>query len=302
MSPVPAVGVVGALPSGDELGRVVLSWLSTHGLAIVVIVLAALVLRALARHLIRRLTTWMTDHAHESTADGRRADLRRRQRVLTLTSLLRSASSVVIWTVAALMVCDQLGLPLAPLLASAGIGGLAIGFGAQSLVKDVISGVMLMIEDQFGVGDWVDLGEASGEVEEVTLRVTRLRSADGVVWYIRNGEILRVGNTSQGTPVATIDVQVAARADSRTVSEVLTTAVQEYAASPEGDRQLLGVPTVAGIQEVRGGAMTVRIFADCAAGEQYAAARGLRAAAKRALDAAGVPAPPVRDWDHEPPR
>ena len=158
--------------------------------------------------------------------------------MLTLTSLLRSTSSVVIWTVAALMVCDQLGLPLAPLLASAGIGGLAIGFGAQSLVKDVISGVMLMIEDQFGVGDWVDLGEASGEVEEITLRVTRLRSADGVVWYIRNGEILRVGNTSQGTPVATIDVQVAARADSRTVVEVLTGAMEELAASPEGDRHL----------------------------------------------------------------
>lgn len=285
----------------EALWETVASWLGTHGLAIVAIVVAALALRALARHLIRRLTTWMTDHAHESTLDGRQADLRRRQRVLTLTSLLRSTSSVVIWTVAALMVCDQLGLPLAPLLASAGIGGLAIGFGAQSLVKDVISGVMLMIEDQFGVGDWVDLGEASGEVEEVTLRVTRLRSADGVVWYIRNGEILRVGNTSQGTPVATVDVQVAARADSRTVVEVLTGAMEELAASPEGDRQLLGVPSVAGIQEVRDGAMTVRIFADCVPSEQYAAARLIRAEAKRALDAAGVPGPPVRDWGHDQP-
>ena len=285
----------------EALWETVASWLGTHGLAIAAIVVAALALRALARHLIRRLTTWMTDHAHESTQDDHRADLRRRQRVLTLTSLLRSTSSVVIWTVAALMVCDQLGLPLAPLLASAGIGGLAIGFGAQSLVKDVISGVMLMIEDQFGVGDWVDLGEASGEVEEVTLRVTRLRSADGVVWYIRNGEILRVGNTSQGTPVATIDVQVAARADSRTVVEVLTGAMEELAASPEGDQQLLGVPSVAGIQEVRNGAMTVRIFADCVPGEQYAAARVIRAEAKRALDAAGIPGPPVRDWGHDQP-
>lgn len=285
----------------EALWETVASWLGTHGLAIAAIVVAALALRALARHLIRRLTTWMTDHAHESTLDGPRADLRRRQRVLTLTSLLRSTSSVVIWTVAALMVCDQLGLPLAPLLASAGIGGLAIGFGAQSLVKDVISGVMLMIEDQFGVGDWVDLGEASGEVEEVTLRVTRLRSADGVVWYIRNGEILRVGNTSQGTPVATIDVQVAARADSRTVVEVLTAAMEELAASPEGDRHLLGVPSVAGIQEVRNGAMTMRIFADCVPGEHYAAARLIRAEAKRALDAAGVPGPPVRDWGHDQP-
>ena len=108
---------------------------------------------------------------------------------------------------------------------------------------------------------------ASGEVEEVTLRVTRLRSADGVVWYIRNGEILRVGNTSQGTPVATIDVQVAARADSRTVVEVLTAAMEELAASPEGDRHLLGVPSVAGIQEVRNGAMTCLLYTSDAADE-----------------------------------
>lgn len=283
----------------DAISPAVLDWLGSHGLAIVAIVVGALLLRSLARHLIRRLTSWMTDHARESTSDGRVADRRRRQRVLTLTSLLRSASSVVIWTVAVLMVCDQLGLPLAPLLASAGIGGLAIGFGAQSLVKDVISGVMLMIEDQFGVGDWVDLGEASGEVEEVTLRVTRLRSADGVVWYIRNGEILRVGNTSQGTPVATVDVQVGARADSRAVMQVLEQAMEELAASPSGSQQLTGVPNVAGIQEVRGGAMTVRIFADCAPGQQYAAARDIRATAKAALDAAGIPGPPVRDWGHE---
>lgn len=286
-------------PGWEDITRVVGAWLATHGLAVVLIVVVALLLRSVARRLIGRLTSWMTDRSRQGRPDGHAADLRRRQRVLTLTSLLRSASSVVIWTVAALMVCDQLGLPLGPLLASAGIGGLAIGFGAQSLVKDVISGVMLMVEDQFGVGDWVDLGEASGEVEEVTLRVTRLRSADGVVWYIRNGEILRVGNTTQGSPVATIDVQVGARADSRQVMDVLTTAMEELAASEAGQATLLRAPAVAGIQEVSNGAMTVRVFADCVAGQQYAAARDVRAAAKVALDTAGVPGPPVRDWGHE---
>ncbi|WP_462418016.1 mechanosensitive ion channel family protein [Kytococcus sp. Marseille-QA3725] len=285
-------------PTREEVGQSVLGWLGDNGLSIVLIVLTALVLRWVARHLIRRLTTWMEEQARTAPR-GRASDLRRRQRALTLTSLLRSASSVVIWTVAALMVADQLGLPLGPLLASAGIGGLAIGFGAQSLVKDVISGVMLMVEDQFGVGDWVDLGEASGEVEEVRLRVTRIRSADGVIWYIRNGEILRVGNTSQGSPVATVDVHVGARADSRRVCELLEAALEELTASEVGQRELLRTPTVAGVQEVSNGTMTVRVFADCVPGQQYAAARDIRAAAKQALDAAGVPGPPVRDWSHE---
>ncbi|SNC71627.1 small conductance mechanosensitive channel [Kytococcus aerolatus] len=294
----PAVGLLPALdPRVQAVGDRVGSWLLGHGLAIVLIVVGALVLRALARRLIARLTRWMVD---EHGAGGPLGRERRRQRALALSSLLRSVASVTIATVAILMLADQVGLPLAPLLASAGIGGLAIGFGAQSLVKDVISGVMLMVEDQYGVGDWVDLGEAAGEVEEVTLRVTRLRAADGVVWYIRNGEILRVGNTSQGAPVVTVDVPVAYSADPGRVIDLLTEAMvglRERSAGTFRDG-----PTVAGLQDVRDGMFTVRVLADCVPGQQYAAAREIRQAAKAALDAAGVPGPPVRDWGHEPPR
>ena len=124
---------------------------------------------------------------------------RRRQRTETLGTVLRSLVTATVFSVAFVMILDELAIPIAPLLASAGVAGVALGFGAQSLVKDFISGVFMLVEDQYGVGDVIDTGEAIGTVEDVTLRVTRLRDGNGVVWYVRNGEIVRVGNRSQGS-------------------------------------------------------------------------------------------------------
>ena len=135
---------------------------------------------------------------------------RQRQRVETLGSILRSLATVVIVIIAVLMIGEELGLNMAPVLASAGVGGVALGFGAQSLVKDFLSGMFMLAEDQYGVGDFIDTGEAVGTVEEVTLRVTRLRDAQGVIWYVRNGEIVRVANKSQGWSTAMVDIPVSA--------------------------------------------------------------------------------------------
>ena len=106
------------------------------------------------------------------------------------------------------MMLSELGVNVAPIIASAGILGIALGFGAQSLVKDFLSGIFMIFEDQYGVGDVVDLGEAIGTVEAVSLRVTRLRDVNGTVWYVRNGEILRVGNMSQNWARTVLDVGV----------------------------------------------------------------------------------------------
>ena len=134
---------------------------------------------------------------------------RHRQRTLTMGSLLRSiVTFVVVTLITVLTVMAIVGIPLGPLLASAGVGGVALGFGAQSLVKDFLSGIFMILEDQYGVGDVIDTGEAIGTVEEVTLRVTRLRDASGVIWYVRNGEIIRVGNKSQGWSTAIVDMPV----------------------------------------------------------------------------------------------
>ena len=136
---------------------------------------------------------------------------RRSQRGRTIGSLLRSVSSFLIYGIAFVMVLAEFGVDVAPILASAGVLGLAIGFGAQNLVRDFLSGIFMMLEDQYGVGDTVDLGEVTGDVEAVGLRITTIRDIAGTVWYVRNGEILRVGNFSKGFAIAVVDVPLAVK-------------------------------------------------------------------------------------------
>lgn len=144
--------------------------------------------------------------AGEMLADlGPLATSRRRERALTMGSVLKSIATGVITVVTFITILAEVGVDVAPLLTGAGIVGVALGFGAQNFVKDFISGVFMILEDQFGVGDTIDTGLASGTVEAVGLRVTRLRADDGTVWYVRNGEVLRVGNQSQGEPTREVD-------------------------------------------------------------------------------------------------
>ena len=191
------------------------------------------------------------------------------------------------------MVMAQAGLELGPLLASAGVGGVAIGFGAQSLVKDFLSGIFMIFEDQYGVGDVVDTGEAIGTVEEVTLRVTRLRDFDGVVWYVRNGEIVRIGNRSQGYGAAWIDMPVSYRNDMSEVLSVLRQVCEDFAADEEWKSKLIEPPTVLGVDSITGQTVTVKILAKCLAGEQFGVQRELRARIKAAFDQHDIQAPPL---------
>jgi len=187
-------------------------WLLAKPAAMLAIIVLAVLMRAVLHRIIRRLA----HRAAEGTVPGVLAkgaghkllegspllSERRKQRAETMSSVLRSVTTGVIISVALLMMLDVVGLPIGPLLASAGIVGVAVGFGAQTLVKDFLSGIFLILEDQFGVGDLVDTGLGTvGTIEAVGLRVTRLRDGSGVVWYVRNGEILRVGNHSQGEAV-----------------------------------------------------------------------------------------------------
>lgn len=277
-------------------------------LQVVLVVVGAVVLRWLAHRALRRMVegTLARAEAHRSGLDAAvprtGADQeRRRQRTLTMGTLLRSTSTLVIVAVAVLTVMALVGLPLGPLLASAGVGGVALGFGAQSLVKDFLSGIFMIVEDQYGVGDVIDTGEAVGTVEEVTLRVTRLRDASGVVWFIRNGEIVRIGNKSLGWSLATVDVPVAYDEDPARVIEVLEQVVTAVHGEEPWSASLLDVPTVAGVESVTGGTMTLRIFARTLPGEQWALQRELRERAKQALDAAGVRGPRLEPGGYGPP-
>ena len=181
------------------------TWLIGKPLSILAIILGAVLVRWVASKAIDRVTR----RAENTPLPGNKHGFNRRaQRAKSLGSLLKSVTTTVVFGIAFVMVLSELGLNVAPILASAGVLGLAIGFGAQNLVKDFLSGVMMMIEDQYGVGDEVDLGEAIGTVEHVALRVTRVRDVDGTVWYVRNGEILRVGNASQNWARTVLDVNV----------------------------------------------------------------------------------------------
>jgi moderate conductance mechanosensitive channel len=218
---------------------------------------------------------------------------RQRQRMATMAAILRSVSTIVIFTVALLTVMQEVGLPLAPLLTSAGVGGVAIAFGAQSLVKDFLSGIFMIVEDQYGVGDVVDTGEVIGTVEDVTLRITRVRDFNGVVWYVRNGEIIRIGNRSQGWSTALVDIPVPYDEDLDKVMPIIRDVVHALHADPAWAGRLLEEPVVAGVESMAGGVLTMRIVAKCAPNESVPAAREIRERVKLALDRAGMRAPQV---------
>ena len=213
---------------------------------------------------------------------------RREQRARTMASALRSITTVTVVAVAVLMVLPLYGFSVAALLTSAGILGVALGFGAQTLVKDFLSGMFMIAEDQYGVGDVVDLGRATGVVEAVGLRVTRLRDVDGTVWYIRNGEVLRVGNHSQGWSRAVLDVGVSYGENVGRVQELLLDVARGVREEPDYAPVILEDPEVWGIESVSAEGVVVRLVVKTQPLRQWDVARVLRLRIKERFDAEGV--------------
>jgi small conductance mechanosensitive channel len=228
-----------------------------------------------------------------TSAGSPSASVRRTQRAKTIGSVLRSVSSAVVLAIAAIMIMAEFNIALAPVLASAGIVGVAVGFGAQNLVRDFLSGMFMLLEDQYGVGDIVDLGEAGGVVEAVGLRITTLRDVNGTVWYVRNGEILRVGNKSQGFAVAVVDVPVAHSADVTTATDLLSRVAAERVALPDIAEDVLEPPEVLGIERVGPEGVTLRLTVRVNPGRQFAVQRALNGAITDAFDDNGVPRPGI---------
>jgi small conductance mechanosensitive channel len=233
-----------------------------------------------------------------AAAEAERAlvDERRKQRVRALGSILRSVASITIFSIASVVILGDLGINLAPLLASAGVVGIAIGFGAQSMVRDYLAGIFMLVEDQYGVGDVISIGDATGTVENVTLRVTRLRDVSGIVWHIRNGAIEQVGNESQGWARAVVDYPVPYEADLGAIRSLLSEAAQALWDEPDWRMVLLDPPEVWGAQEISSDEVTMRIVAKTAPLRQWEVERELRARVKAALATAGIhPAPSEAD-------
>ena len=217
---------------------------------------------------------------------------RRVQRAKTLGTLLKSITSGVIVAIVLTMMLSEIGLNIGPIIASAGIVGVALGFGSQTLVKDFLSGIFLLFEDQYGVGDVVDMGEGlSGTVEGVSLRVTRLRDTNGTVWYVRNGELYRVGNMSQNWARAVLDVQVSAREDIARVRRVLADVIHEVWQDDDFNGVIIEEPEIWGIEAITPDAITLRVALKTAPMEQWRVARVLRARIKARFDHEGIQAP-----------
>ena len=232
--------------------------------------------------------------AAAAQAERTLTDERRKQRVRALGSVLRSAASVTIFSIAGLTILGDLGINLAPLLASAGVVGIAIGFGAQNLVRDYLSGIFMLVEDQYGVGDVITVGDATGTVETVTLRITRLRSVNGIVWHIRNGAIEKVGNESQGWARAVLDFPVPYTADLVTIRALLADAAEGMWNEPVWRTVMIEKPEVWGAQQVDmtpPPTVTMRVVVKTAPLRQWEVEREMRARVKAALDAAGIRPP-----------
>lgn len=271
------------------------SLLLNNGLKIIGIILVCV----LVRKFIARTINKVVRHAAQ-VAEGRAGRMlegsglvateRARQRTQAIGSVLRSVSSTVIFSVGTLMVISVLQISITPLLASVSAVGVAVGLGAKDVITDFLAGITMIFEDQYGVGDVIDTGLASGTVIEVGLRVTKLRDVDGQIWYVRNGSIARVGNKSQGWGRAVVDVPVGYGADLGRVQEVLSVMAEEMYADKEWRPKFLDEqpPQVLGIENLDGGAVVIRVQARTAPQKNFEVTRELRHRIKLALDSAGI--------------
>jgi small conductance mechanosensitive channel len=294
--------VYDATGENETVARVV-DWVIGRPLLILVTLAVAWIGSRLARRWIRRAVRHVVVEEEGGVRALRRLrivpddlaadaeDPRREIRATAIGAVLGSAATAAIWATAALSILDTLGLNLGPLLASAGIAGIAIGFGAQSLVKDWLAGIFILLEDQYGIGDVVDVGEASGVVEAFTLRVTVLRGPDGTVWHVPNGQIVRVGNRSQLWSVAVLDVAVAYDTDLDLARRLMLEAAEQVCADARWAPVVLEPPELLGVEQVDASGITLRLNVKTTPGAQWGLQRALRQGVKEAFDRGGVLGP-----------
>ena len=281
--------------TGNEGLAAVAGWLSEKPLKIMAILAVAWLVNRLLRRIISHTGERMVDNA-DRFGDFMPSRLRTggsgrsEARAATLSSISRSIATAVVATVAIAWILSVLGVSLAALFASAGVVGVALGFGAQNLVRDVLAGWFILVEDRYGVGDTIDAGAPSvGVVERVTLRSTRLRDVNGTVWHVANGEIIRVGNKSQNWSRAVVDVVVSPSADIDRACEVLGEVGEQMASDPDWTDRLTSEPDVFGVHLMDPSGVTLRVVCDTEPASQFPVEREYRLRVLRAFEAEGIP-------------
>ena len=274
----------------------------TVPMRVLIILLVGFIIARLARRAIKRFVRRLErpdaaetfERARRRTGvalfdSGEIPTARRVQRAQTIGSVLRSITSAVIWTIVILTALGEVGVHLGPVLAGAGILGVAIGFGSQTLVRDFLTGLFMLFEDQYGVGDVIDAGDASGVVEGVSLRTTRLRDVQGTLWHIPNGEIKRVGNLSQQWARALLDIPVALDTDPSRATEVIKRVADDMWQDDEEFRdKIMSEPEVWGVEQMSVDRLVIRMVVQTRPLEQWNVARELRVRIKSAFDEAGI--------------
>ena len=284
--------------TGNDTVAEIGDWLAGPLARILVIVALAFIAARLARRFVSHAVRGMTSGGRQINELRRRApdalvdtpeeNLRAEQRTQALSGVLRSVVSFTVFTIAAFMILGELGIDLAPLLAGAGILGIALGFGSQTLIKDFLSGLFIIIEDQFGVGDIVDLEGTRGTVEVVSLRTTRLRAVDGTVWTVPNGEVRFVGNMSKHWSRALLDIVVGYGTSIDKARQVIKRVADELW---HEDPHILEEPEVWGVESLGSAGVTIRLVIKTTPSEQYGISRVLRERIKDAFDAEGIEMP-----------
>ena len=266
------------------------------GLQILLILVIGIVVRfGIKRSLrvfIKRVVALRTDGGGVEEAS------RRALRADTLIQLANSITSVVVIGIVLLLILGQLGINLAPLLAGAGVAGIAIGFGAQTFVKDLLVGISVLAEDQYGVGDVINFGEGSGTVESMTLKSTRVRALDGTLWHLPNGEIARVANMTQGWSRVILDIGVAYASEITFVHERIQEVLDSLALTDGVGSKFLEAPEIWGVQDLGENSIVIRVAIKVLPGEHWQITRILRAAIKEKFDASNIeiPFPQVKIW------
>ncbi|MBB5831875.1 mechanosensitive ion channel family protein [Brachybacterium aquaticum] len=274
-------------------------WLAASGVKIVVILVVATVLSVVAAWLLRRFfRTMVSSGSRLSHVAGsvikrdprsqKAAQARREQRAETLSNVARNLSRAVIWAIALMMILSEIGVNIAPVIASLGVVGLAAGIGAQTIIKDVVAGIVMLFEDIIAVGDWVDIEYAEGTVESINLRATQVRGTDGVLWTVRNGEIIRVGNYARGFSNAVVTLDIDAGADDEKVTHVLEQVTAELAADEAWQEPILSPADITGILDVDGTRYQRRVVIQTVPGQQWGVERELRARIRAGFAAADI--------------
>ena len=300
---LPTPPVILARPSTEEavsLLERLTAWLLSSGIRIVLLLVVATILVALTRWAISRLVrTMMSSSSALSSVTGaalrrdkreqRLAQERREQRASTLSTVATNIAVTVIAAVTIVMILSEVGVNVAPILASLGVVGLAAGIGAQSIIKDVIAGVLMLFEDLVAVGDYVDLEYAEGTVENINLRTTQVRAMDGVLWTVRNGEIIRIGNHQRGWSMATIVLDLESSADNDRATEIFRAIAEQMQADEEWGARIIGTePTIHNIVAMDGNRLQRRVLIKVLPGAQWEVEREFRARVHAAFQKEGI--------------